>query len=164
MQDAFWAHKSVYTALGGKGFSYFSLPHLIWLAILFAAIALFTCAYRKFPGKRRDNMRKVAAVFLILFEIGKQCVVGLTGAPVAPHLPLHICSFAEYAILLDAFWPENRFLKPLLCYAFLPSALMALLFPTTTAYHPISFYPMHHFVHRRVYPRKVRGGRDPARL
>lgn len=144
--NTFWMHKSVYTPLGGKGYSCFSLPHLIWLAILFAGVALFACAYRKLSGERRAGMRKGAALFLILFEIFKQCVLALTDAPVKPNLPLHVCSFAEYAILIDAFWPENRFFKPLLCYAFLPSAFMALLFPTTTAYHPISFYPIHHFV------------------
>lgn len=83
---------------------------------------------------------------MILFEIGKLCVIGLTGAPVAVNLPLHICSFAEYTILIDALWPENRFWGSLLCYAFLPAAFMALLFPTTTAYSPISFYLIHHFV------------------
>ena len=86
------------------------------------------------------------ALFLILFEFGKQCVVGLTGAPAAVHLPLHICSFAEFAILIDAFWPNNRLFKPVLCYAFLPAASMALLFPTVTAYPPISFYAIHQFV------------------
>ena len=146
MQDIFWMHSTEYNALGGKGFSCFSVPHLIWLAVLFAAIALFAWIYRRLSAERRGNMRKGVALVLILFEIGKQCVVGLTGAPVAVNLPLHICSFAEYAILIDALWPDNRFFKPLLCYAFLPSAFMALLFPTTTAYHPLSFYPMNHFV------------------
>lgn len=145
-QNTFWLHKSDYTRLGGKGFSYFSLPHLIWLAVLFAAIALFVFVYRRGSADRRGGMRKGAALFLILSEIGKLCVIALTGAPVVNNLPLHICSFAEYTILIDALWPENRFFKPLLCYAFLPAAFMALLFPTTTAYAPISFYSIHHFV------------------
>ncbi|MBP5289467.1 MAG: YwaF family protein [Clostridia bacterium] len=146
MQNTFWMHKSIYTQLGGKGFSFFSLPHLIWLAVLVAAIALFAFVYRVSSAGRRGNIRKGAALFLILFEIGKQCVLALTGAPVAHNLPLHFCSFAEYAILIDALWPENRLFKPLLCYAFLPAAFVALLFPTTTAYAPISFYPIHHFI------------------
>ena len=141
-QNTFWMHKSVY---GGEGYSFFSLPHLIWLAVLFAAIGLFVFVYRR-GAARRGGMRKGAALFLILLEFGKQCVLALTGSPVAHNLPLHFCSFAEYAILIDALWPENRFFKPLLCYAFLPAAIAALLFPTTTAYAPISFYPIHHFV------------------
>ena len=145
-QSIFWMHKDAYNAIGGKGFSTFSLPHIIWLAALFGGIVLFALMYRKAQIARRDGMRKAIALFLILSEIAKQCIVALTGAPVLTHLPLHICSFAEYAILIDAFWPENRFLGSLLCYAFLPSALMAMLFPTATAYHPISFYTIHHFL------------------
>lgn len=145
-QSFFWMYKEAYTAAGGKGFACFSLPHIIWLIFLFAGIVLFACLYRKSKDARRNNMRKCVALFLILFEIAKQCVVGLTGAPVTTHLPLHICSFAEYAILIDALWPENRFFKTLLCYAFLPSAFMALLFPTATAYYPFSFYAIHHFI------------------
>ena len=55
-------------------------------------------------------------------------------------------SFSEYAILADAFWPENRVLKQLMAFAFLPSAFMALAFPTVTAYPPVSFYAIHQFV------------------
>lgn len=146
MQSIFWMYKDAYVAAGGNGFSCFSLPHLIWLAVLFAGIALFACLYRKASSEYRNSIRKGLALFLILFEIAKLCVVGLTGAPVSVHLPLHICSFAEYAILIDALWPENSFFKTLLFYAFLPSAFMALLFPTTTVYHPLSFYVMHHFI------------------
>ena len=145
-QNFFWMHKDTYAAIGGKGFSFFSLPHLIWLAVLFAGILLFACLYRKFQTGQRNSVRKGVALFLILFEIAKQCIVGLTGASASTHLPLHICSFAEYAILIDALWPENRFFKPLLCYAFLPSALIALLFPNATFYHPLSFYAIHLFV------------------
>ena len=145
-ESFFWMHKDAYTSIGGKGFACFSFPHLIWLAALFAGILLFARLYRKSQDVRRNSIRKAVALFLILSEIAKQCVVGLTGAPASIHLPLHICSFAEYAILIDALWPENRFFKPLLYYAFLPSAFMAMLFPTATAYHPLSFYAIHHFI------------------
>jgi hypothetical integral membrane protein (TIGR02206 family) len=145
-QRVFWMHKDAYAAMGGKGFSCFSLPHLIWLAVLFAGIVFFTCLYRQSQDERRNSIRKLVALFLILSEIAKQCIVCLTDGPGSTHLPLHICSFAEYVILIDALWPENRFFKPLLCYAFLPSAFMAMLFPTATAYYPLSFYAIHHFV------------------
>ena len=144
--SVFWMNKEAYVAAGGKGFDCFSVPHLIWLAILFTGIFTFAFLYRRRETKKRDSLRKCVAVILILSEIGKQCVVALTGAEPSVHLPLHICSFAEYTILIDALWPENKFFKQLLCYAFLPSAFMALLFPTATAYHPISFYAVHHFL------------------
>ena len=149
-QDRFWAYKDTIVEMGEEGFACFSLPHLIYLTILFAGIVLLTILYKKNNEKKRDNLRKGMALFLILSEIGKQCVVALTGAPSVVHLPLHICSFAEYTILIDAFWPNNRFFKPLLCYAFLPAALMALLFPTVTIYPPINFYVIHLFVMHAV--------------
>ncbi len=145
-QNIFWMDKDAYNAIGGTGFSCFSLPHLLWLAVLLTGILLFVFLYRRAKNGRRKDIRKAVALFLILFEIAKQCIVGLTGTSAATHLPLHICSFAEYAILIDALWPENRFLGSLLCYAFLPSAFMALLFPTATAYHPLSFFAIHHFI------------------
>ncbi len=72
--------------------------------------------------------------------------MALTGAPIQENLPLEVCSFAEYAILADALWPKERFLRLLLVFLFLPSAFMALLFPTVTVYPAISFYTIHQFV------------------
>ncbi len=145
-QSFFWMDKVSYAAAGGKGFSVFSPPHLIWLAFLFSGIALFAVLYRRLKSERRGDARKGVALFLILSEIAKLCVVALTGAPVSTYLPLHLCSFAEYAVLVDALWPENRFSGTLLFCAFLPSALMAMLFPTATAFHPLSFFAIHHFI------------------
>ncbi|MBR3144828.1 MAG: YwaF family protein [Clostridia bacterium] len=146
MTNFFWLHKKYYIAASAKGFSCFSLPHLVWLAVLLIGIALLTRFYIKLKSEQRNNLRKSLALFLILSEIAKQCFVGLTGDTVSNHLPLHICSFAEYTILIDALWPDNRFSKSLLCYAFLPSAFMALIFPNATAYPPLSFYTIHHFI------------------
>ena len=58
----------------------------------------------------------------------------------------HICSFAEYTALIDALWPQNRFFKQLMAFAFLPAALIAILLPTVTAYPPLSFYAIHQFL------------------
>jgi hypothetical protein len=40
--------------------------------------------------------------------------------------------------MIDALWPENRFFKPLLCYASCRRRLRPL-FPTASAYYPLSF-------------------------
>ncbi len=109
-------------------------------------IAVYAFRYCRSAENSRNNMRGRMALFLILFEIFKQCVVGLTGAPALGTLPLEICSFAEYTILADAFWPKNRLFKQLMAFAFLPASLMALAFPTVTAYPPVSFFAIHQFV------------------
>ncbi len=57
-RELFWAHKDSVAALGGKGFSVFSLPHLLWLAFCLAGIVCFTVIYRRSGDYRRDNIRK----------------------------------------------------------------------------------------------------------
>ena len=146
MTNFFWLHKNYYITASAKGFACFSLTHLVWLVVLLTGIVLLTRIYTKLKSEQRNNLRKSIALFLILFEIAKQCFVGLTGDTVSTHLPLHICSFAVYTILIDALWPDNRFFKSPLCYAFLPSAFMALIFPNATVYPPLSFYTIHHFI------------------
>ena len=145
-RELFWAHKDSLAAQGVKGFSAFSLPHLLWLLFCLAVVALFVVIYRRSGDQRRDNLRKGIALFLILFEFFKLCVITLTGAPIASYLPLHICSFALFSILIDALWPQNRFFKQLMAFMFLPAAAIALLFPTVTGYPPLSFYPIHQFL------------------
>ena len=145
--DLFWVHKSFFGETEADvGFSVFSAAHLIWFFLMVLFIAVFAVRYRRSTDDVRENMRKRMALFLIFFEIFKQCVVGLTGAPALVTMPLELCSFAEYTILADALWPKNRILKQLLAFAFLPAAFMALAFPTVTAYPPVSFYAIHQFV------------------
>ena len=145
--DLFWTHKSVLDAGGLQvGFGMFSLGHLLWFLLMAAGIAAFAVLYLHGAACRRDNMRKALALFIILFEIFKQCTMALTGAPIERNLPLHVCSFAEYAMLADALWPEERFFPQVFLYLFLPSAVMALAFPTVTAYPAVSFYAIHQFV------------------
>ena len=145
--DLFWVHKDLFgPEASGTGFSLFSAVHFTWLALMIAFIAVYAVRYRRGGEAVRDNMRKRMAVFLIFFELFKQCLMALSWAPAREYLPLEICSFAEYVILVDAMWPKNRVLKQLMVFAFLPAAVMALLVPTVTVYPPISFYTIHQFV------------------
>ncbi|MCR5061060.1 MAG: YwaF family protein [Saccharofermentans sp.] len=96
--EIFWAYKTILTEHGIEGFSIFSLTHIVWLVILTASIIVYGLTYKRGDEKRRDNLRKGAAVFLILFEILKLSEIALTDVPVKNFVPLEICSFAEYAI------------------------------------------------------------------
>ena len=144
--EIFWAYKETLAEHGIKGFSIFSLTHIIWIAILVSAIIAYSLAYKRGDEKRRDNLRKGAAVFLILFELLKLSVIALTGAPIKNFVPLEICSFAEYAILFDAMWPGNKILKPILFFEFYPAAVIAILLPTATAYPGYNFFAIHQFL------------------
>ena len=143
----FWLHRDLLDAMEvERGFSLFSAPHLIWLALMGILIISYAVFYRRAEEQTRDNMRKILALFLILFEIFKQCLMVLTGVRPIDNLPLDICSYAEYAILIDALWPGNGLMKQLMAFAFLPAAFMALLLPTVTVYPPVNFFTMHQFV------------------
>ena len=69
----FWAYKDSVEELGGKGFSVFSLPHILWLLFCAAVITAIAVFYRRSEEPRRSNIRKGFALFLILFEIMKLC-------------------------------------------------------------------------------------------
>ena len=145
--DLFWVHGLEIERQGIEtGFGTFSAVHLLWLAFLAVFNVLYIFAYLKCSERGRGNMRKALALFLIFNEISKQCIMALTGVPVQNYLPLEICSLAEYCILIDAMWPTEHFLKQPLAYIFLPSAFMALAFPTVTVYPPLSYYTIHQFV------------------
>ena len=147
MRDLFWVHRTILEKEGLEvGFGMFSPAHFLWLALMAAGIAAFTVSYRRCGERGRDNMRKVSALFIILFEIFKQCTVALTGVSNLETLPIELCSLAEYAMLADAMWPKNRFLREPFLYLFLPAALMALLLPTVSVYPAFTFYTTHQFV------------------
>ena len=53
-RELFWVHKSVFgEAEAGVGFSTFSAPHLIWLALLTLFIAASVARYRRSGAKGR---------------------------------------------------------------------------------------------------------------
>ena len=151
MRNLFWVHRSVLEKEGlDVGFGTFSPVHFLWLALMASGIAVFAVCYRRCQERGRDNMRKASALFIILFEIFKQCVVALTGVSNVETLPVELCSMAEYAMLADAMWPEKRFLRQPFLYLFLPAALMALLLPTVVVYPAFSFYTLHQFLMHAV--------------
>ena len=133
-------------APGDNGFGLFTKAHFIWLLVLAVLIAAIVILYDKGDEKRRDNIRKCIALFLLFIEIFKQCLNSLNGIPHGIQLPLEICSLAEYAIIIDAMWPDLRLTKQMLAFAFLPAALMALVMPPAAIYPAISFYAIHQLI------------------
>lgn len=131
---------------GEPGFGLFTRAHFTWLLVLAVLIAFFVIVYYRGEENRRDNMRKWTALFLIGIEILKQCVGSLNAIPPGTYLPMEMCSFAEYTILIDAMWPRGRTTKQMLAFAFLPAAIMALVMPSSTIYPAISFYAIHQLV------------------
>ena len=150
-RELFWVHKDFFSE--AVGFSVFSAPHLLWLAGLAVLITGYTVCYCRSGETGRDNLRKMTALFLVLIEIFKMCVMALTNAPIRQHLPLELCSLSEYTILLDAFWSRSRLPKQMMAFAFLPAAIMALVFPVPGPCR-----------NRRVCDRALCCGRDPSQI
>lgn len=140
----FWTHYD--NIPEGLGFGQFSVAHLVWVAAMVLLIVATAVLYKKGGDALRLNIRKAIAFTLIGSDILKLCVMALTPVDATKYLPLEICSFASYAIILDSLWPNNKLVPQMLVLLFLPATLMALVFPTVTALPPINFFVIHQFI------------------
>lgn len=145
--SSFWQHRDDIYAQGlSVGFRVFSPGHLLWLA----AIALFCYLtgrlYRSRDTRGRDAMRKICGLTIIFLEYAKIIVLGLFEVRMPEFVPLHLCSAAGLAVLIYAMWPGRNWLAQSFAYAFVPAALLAVIFPSTTMYPWLNFYCLHTFV------------------
>ena len=145
--NTFWLHRDqIYEQGLSLGFHVFSVGHLLWLI----ALALFCWLTARFycsrDEKGRDNMRKVCGLVIVLLEYLKVIVLGLFGVHMAEFVPLHLCSAAGLGVLVYALWPRMNWLGQVFAYAFVPAALLAVIFPSTTMYPWWNFYCLHTFV------------------
>ena len=142
--DYFWVHQDVVSP--GLGFGQFSRTHFFLMLLSLFLIVLLAWKYKRLDRVSRVLLRKRIAVFLVLLEAAKIFVMGFTRAEISRNLPLEICSFGEYAIVLDAFLKKKTILPQMLLYVFTPAALMSIVFPTTSILPMFNFYTLHQFV------------------
>lgn len=128
------------------GFHLYAPGHLIWLAAIAAAAFLFSASYRIKDKNERARARKIFAALILLSEIYKDTVLIIMGAPMMQYLPLHLCSFAIFGMLIDAFAPKQQLMGQMFAFAFFPGALAALLFCNWTCYPFWNFMNIHSFV------------------
>ena len=128
------------------GFKLYSPGHLIWLAVLAVFIGLFSQYYKKKNTGERCRIRKIFAVLIVFSEIYKDTILIIMGAPMMQYLPLHLCSFAIFGMVADAFWPERKTAGQMFAFLFLPGAAAALLFCNWTCYPFWNFMNIHSFV------------------
>ena len=145
--NSFWLHRDdIYEQGLSVGFKVFSAGHLLWLI----GIALFGWLtgrfYRRLDERGKDTMRKACALTIIFLEYAKIIVLGLFGVNMREFVPLHLCSAAGLAALIYALWPGMKLLGQIYSYAFVTSALLAVVFPSTTMYPWWNFYCLHTFL------------------
>ncbi len=145
--NTFWLHRDhIYEQGLSIGYRVFSLGHLLWLVGLALFCYLTGRYYRRLGPRGRDNMRKACGLTIIVLEYFKIIVLGLFQVNMREFVPLHLCSVAGLAIAVYAMWPHRDRLNQLFAYAFVPAALLALVFPSTTMYPWFNFYCLHGFV------------------
>ena len=143
----FWLHRDdIYSQGLSIGFKVFSPGHLIWLAVIALFCYLTGRYYRKLDSRGRDTMRKLCGLGIVLLEYAKIIVMGLNQVKILEFVPLHLCSAAGVGVLIYALWPKIKGLGQIFAYAFVPAAILAVVFPSTTMYPFLNFYSLHTFI------------------
>ena len=133
------------------GFELYSKGHLLWLLALAIGALIIIPVYLRGSHKKQEKMRKFFAAFLLVTEIIKDIIVVVIGAPITAYLPLHLCGYAIFFLLIDAYFPKQKITGQLVAYAFGPGALAALLFCSWTML-PLfwNFMTIHSFIFHGV--------------
>ena len=150
--DNFWVYtEQAVSEHMNIGFELYSRGHLIWLLALAVATIIMVPAYLRSSERKKAKIRKIFALGLLISEIIKDTIIILVGAPIDAYLPLHLCGYAIFFILMDAFIPRQKATGQLVAYAFGPGALAALLFCSWTTL-PLfwNFITIHSFVFHRA--------------
>ena len=141
----FWTHR--YHIPEGMGYGQFTPAHLIWIALTTVFIAAVAFLYAGAgPSEKLTILRSIAAA-LMISEVIKMVLMAKTGVKISEYLPLEICSFGAYFIVLDSISASNPFFGVMLLTLFMPGAIMAIVFPTTQALPAINFYTIHQFLY-----------------
>ncbi|MBR6528687.1 MAG: YwaF family protein [Firmicutes bacterium] len=128
------------------GFDLYCPGHLVWLAATVVACVLFSNWYKKLSDAKKTTTKKFFAVAILISEILKDLVLWLAGAPMIEYLPLHLCSFAIFGMLIDAFGRWQHITGQMFAYAFCPGAVSALLFCNWTELPFFNYLNIHSFV------------------
>ena len=149
-------------AEGVTGFTHYGALHIVWLiltAVFFAGMCIW---YRRCGQGGRKKLRHVLAYSLLGNELFKTVCLLLGGNWLPKYLPLHMCSINIFLIAWHAFRP-GKFLGNYLYAVGIPTAVIAIIFPSWTALPLGNFMHLHSFtVHMclAVYPLMVTLGGD----
>ena len=156
----FW--ETVDTIKDGVGFNYFDYLHLSWILCFLLFAWLCSMIYRKSDTNKRDKIRKLFALLIILDEIFKQVGLITHGNWNVDYLPLHLCSINIFIIAYHVYKP-NKTIDNFLYAICIPGALAALLAPTWVELPILNFMHIHSFtVHilLATYPIMLVSGGD----
>ena len=141
----FWTHKDCIPE--GKGYGQFTTKHFLWLAATALFVVGFILLYVHASAAEKILLLRTAGASLILIDVIKMILIGFSDVKLSEYLPLELCSFAAYFIVCDSLWTGNTFFPDMLLTTFLPAAIMAVIFPTTTPLPAVNFYTIHQFLY-----------------
>ena len=130
----------------GVGYGQFSVGHLILALCSALLVTLIVVFYKKADKVRRIRIRRTIAVLLVIIDILRMTFMHLLGVNLKGYLPLEVCSFAGYAVILDSIWPENKFLPELLVTIFLPGAIMQHVAPSSSRLPLLNYFSFSQFL------------------
>lgn len=141
----FWTHKNHIPE--GIGYGQFTPAHFVWIAASVIFVAVISFVYSISGLADRYTILRTIAAILIIIDVIKLVLIGYSDVKVTEYLPLELCSFAAYFIVIDSIFPENTITPLMLLIVFLPAAIMAVAFPTTQALPSFNFYTIHQFLY-----------------
>ena len=145
VMNSFWTHKD--NIPEGMGYGQFTWKHLLYLAAVAVCVILSVMWYLQADQAGRILFLRTTGAVLILIDIIKMVLIAFSDVKLSEYLPLEICSFAAYFIVCDSIFIGNTFFPEMLLTLFLPAAIMAVLFPTTSTLPAVNFYTIHQFVY-----------------
>lgn len=141
----FWTHRD--NIPEGLGYGQFTPAHFLWIAITLLCVISGVWYYQGAdPAAKLIFLRSIAAV-LITIDLVKMVIIANSDVVFSDYLPLELCSFAAYFIVIDSIFPDNTIVSLTLLTLFLPAALMAVFFPTTSPLPAVNFYTIHQFLY-----------------
>lgn len=144
--NKFWLHKDLVND-NNNGYGQFSKKHFLLLFISILLIFFYCVYYINADQAHKIISLRIIAATLMIIEVIKFTVMAITKVNVLNNLPLEICSFGAYFIVIDSILLNNHVVLQMLLTLFLPAAIMAILFPTSTALPAINFFTFHQFLY-----------------
>jgi len=120
----------------------FSLQHLLTLLFFFIVGIILVKRYKS--PELQSTLRRQMAIAILFLEVIRQVVLLVTNSHAWEFLPLHLCAFGVYLILIDAYF-ENKYTKEVIFMLTLPGALAALITPDWANNPLINFFTIQSF-------------------
>ena len=144
MNDFFTHYENIQNTIG---YGLFTKGHFFLLTISLLIIIFIINKYSKSDNDNKLKIRRFIGIFLIIIDVIKMIIMIIQPVDATNYLPLEICSFAAYSIVLDSIYKDNKFFSEMLLLLFLPAAMVALLVPTTIKLPIFNFFTIHQFLY-----------------